>query len=83
MVVKVEKQKEKERQKLSNLPESMNVSIEEYNNWDPTEEEVPSGSAKSRKRRLSSDSGSSDVDSGRKSHRSAANSARKLISDLL
>ena len=88
MVVKVEKQKEKERQKLSSLPESINVSVEEYNNWDPTEEEVPASSANSRKRKLSTSSSDSDVsrpstNGGRTSQRSAANSARKLFSELI
>ena len=39
MVVKVEKQKEKEREKLSSLPVSLGVSIEEYDNWDPTNDQ--------------------------------------------
>lgn len=40
LIVKVEKRKEKEREKLSNLPKIMNVTVEEYDCWDPT---IPDG----------------------------------------
>lgn len=38
MVIKVEKQKEKEREKLSSLGDQLGVSVEEYDRWDGTNE---------------------------------------------
>ena len=49
MIAKVEKQKEKERDKLSMLEGMTGISVDEYDNWDPTKEPGPSGLGKRRR----------------------------------
>jgi len=87
MLVKVERQKEKEREKLNSLPKSLGVSVEEYDNWDTTlmKDDDSTTSHEKRKRKLV-DASSDDVCSTpprRQLRRVAAETAQGLVASLL
>jgi len=88
MIIKVEKQKEKEREKLTMLDESVGVSVEEYDSWDPTnnpdaDPRPAKSSSLSSKRRNDSPGEPGSEPVSQRPRRQAAANASTFIAELV
>ena len=88
MIIKVEKQKEEEREKLTMLDESVGVSVEEYDSWDPTnnpdaDPRPAKSSSLSSKRRNDSPGEPGSEPVSQRPRRQAAANASTFIAELV